>query len=91
MVQVTNDLAKWELFAKGFGWNDAWTTATRYKPNDTVRYGGQVYICVTGHNSAATPADGLEADRNPNGITYTKVLNTKVTGQVQQDTKLMTL
>ena len=59
-----NDLAKWELFAKGFGWNDAWTTATRYKPNDTVRYGGQVYICVTGHTSAATSADGLEADQS---------------------------
>ena len=57
------DLAKWELFAKGFGWNNAWTTATRYKPNDTVRYGGQVYICILGHTSASTASDGLETDQ----------------------------
>ena len=57
------DLGKWELFAKGFGWNNAWQTSTRYKPNDTVRYGGQVYICITGHTSAATAASGLENDQ----------------------------
>ena len=57
------DLAKWELFAKGFAWTDSWSTATRYKPNDTVRYGGQVYICITGHTSAATVNDGLEFDQ----------------------------
>jgi len=57
------DLANWELFAKGFAWNDAWQTETRYKPNDTIRYGGQVYICLTGHTSAETTADGLEIDQ----------------------------
>ena len=57
------DLAKWELFAKGFGWNDAWQTGTRYKPNDTVRYGGQVYICITGHTTVATTSLGLENDQ----------------------------
>ena len=57
------DLAKWEVFAKGFNWLDVWATATRYKPNDTVRYGGQLYVCITGHTSAATTADGLELDQ----------------------------
>jgi hypothetical protein len=57
------DLAKWEVFAKGFNWLDTWAISTRYKPNDTVRYGGQLYVCITGHTSAATAADGLELDQ----------------------------
>jgi hypothetical protein len=57
------DLAKWEVFAKGFNWLDTWAINTRYKPNDTVRYGGQLYVCITGHTSAATAADGLELDQ----------------------------
>jgi len=57
------DLAKWEVFSKGFNWLNTWATATRYKPNDTVRYGGQLYVCVTGHTSAADAADGLELDQ----------------------------
>ena len=60
---LENDLAKWEVFARGFNWLNTWATATRYKPNDTVRYGGQLYVCVTGHTSAATAADGLELDQ----------------------------
>ena len=57
------DIAKWEVFAKGFNWLNAWTINTRYKPNDTVRYGGQLYVCITGHTSAATDALGLENDQ----------------------------
>ena len=60
---LENDLAKWEVFAKGFNWLNTWATGTRYKPNDTVRYGGQLYVCITGHTSAATAADGLELDQ----------------------------
>ena len=57
------DIAKWEVFAKGFNWLNTWAINTRYKPNDTVRYGGQLYVCVTGHTSAATVALGLEQDQ----------------------------
>ena len=60
---LENDLAKWEIFSKGFNWQNVWTIDTRYKPNDTVRYGGQLYVCITGHTSAATDALGLEADQ----------------------------
>ena len=60
---LETDLAKWEVFAKGFNWLNAWATDTRYKPNDTVRYGGQLYVCITGHTSAATATDGLELDQ----------------------------
>ena len=57
------DIANWDAYAEGFDWKDGWSNNTRYKPNDIVRYGGQTYVCNTGHQSAATDADGLEVDQ----------------------------
>ena len=57
------DSGKWDLFAESVDWKGDWTTATRYKVNDLVRYGGQTYVCNTYHTSAATASDGLEADQ----------------------------
>ena len=62
-VGLEGQQAKWEIFGKGFVWSGDWTTNNRYKVNDTVRYGGQIYVCITGHTSAATAADGLEANQ----------------------------
>ena len=56
------DLAKWEIYSNGFDWKNNWTADTRYKPNDLVRYGGQIYVCITGHQSDST-ANGLEVDQ----------------------------
>ena len=57
------DSTKWDLFANGMTWRNVWTATTRYKKGDVVRYGGQVYICNTGHTAAATDALGLEANQ----------------------------
>ncbi len=57
------DQAKWTLYAEGFDWKDSWTTSTRYKVNDLVRYGGYTYVCNLYHTSAATAASGLENDQ----------------------------
>ena len=57
------DQTKWDLFANGMSWRTVWTATTRYKVGDVVRYGGQVYVCNTGHTAAETDADGLEADQ----------------------------
>lgn len=60
------DSAKWEIFSKGFNWLNIWTVSTRYKVGDVVRYGGQLYVCNTGHTSNASAtlaAGGLEADQ----------------------------
>ena len=56
--------SKWELFAEGFDWKTDWTTSTRYKVNDLVRYGGYTYVCNEGHTSASSTASGLEADQS---------------------------
>jgi len=50
----------WNQFVEGFDWKGNWTTSTRYKFDDIVRYGGINYVCITGHTSAATDALGLE-------------------------------
>ena len=51
---------KWDQFAEGFDWKGDWTTNTRYKLNDIVKYGGNTYLCNLGHTSAPTAAMGLE-------------------------------
>ena len=58
------DQSKWDTFAEGFNYKTAWATSTRYKINDLAKYGGTVYTCITGHTSATTTADGLEADQS---------------------------
>jgi len=55
--------AHWTLYAEGLEWKGNWATNTRYKLNDQVRYGGYTYVCNTGHTSAVTTANGLEADQ----------------------------
>jgi len=59
---LEGDQAKWETVAKSDYWTQDWTTGTRYKVNDLVKYGATVYRCVTAHNSVTDAAIGLEAD-----------------------------
>jgi len=54
------DQSKWTLFAEGLDWKGAWTTTTRFKVGDIVKYGGYSYVANTGHTSAATDSLGLE-------------------------------
>ena len=56
------DQSKWDQFATSIDWKDNWVAGTVYKANDLVKYGGNIYLCNTGHTAAATNALGLEAD-----------------------------
>lgn len=58
------DQSKWDVYTDGFTWLNDWVVNTRYKINDVVSYGGQTYVCNTGHTSAATDALGLEDDQS---------------------------
>ena len=60
---LEDDQSKWDTFSLGLDWKGDWTTGTRYKLNDLVKYGGQIYLCNTGHESAATESLGLEDDQ----------------------------
>lgn len=57
------DQAKWQKFTDGLQWQGDWSTSTRYRVNDVVKYGGQLYVTNTGHTSAETTALGLEVDQ----------------------------
>lgn len=63
-VGLEGDQSKWDIFSRGLEWKADWTINTRYRVNDVVRYGGQVYICNEGHTSSASVALGLEADQS---------------------------
>ena len=57
------DQANWQKFTDGLQWQGDWAINTRYRVNDVVKYGGQLYVVNTGHTSAATDTLGLEADQ----------------------------
>ena len=57
------DQSSWTVVVTSDYWSTDWTVETRYTVNDTVKYGGRVYRCITGHTSAAVAADGLEDDQ----------------------------
>jgi hypothetical protein len=61
---LEQDLAKWDVYLEGLDWKDNWTTNTRYKKNDLVKYGGHTYVANQAHTSAATISEGLELDQN---------------------------
>ena len=72
---LEDDSSSWTTYAEGTDWKGNWTVGTRYKLNDLVKYGGNTYLCSTGHTSAATTADGLELnignwDNYNDGIDY---------------------
>ncbi len=48
------DNYKWEVVNNGIEYKGAWTATTRYKLNDLVKLGADVYICTEGHTSTST-------------------------------------
>lgn len=52
----------WEMMNDGTAWIGPWATSTYYKVNDTVKYGGRVYICSNAHTSNATSSGGFYSD-----------------------------
>ena len=54
--------SNWNIVTRSDNWLTDWTVSTRYVVDDVVRYGGNVYRCVTGHTSADNITDGLEVD-----------------------------
>jgi hypothetical protein len=51
---LENDQSKWSVYFSGIEFKGSWATATRYKANDLVKYGGTILRCTTGHTSSTT-------------------------------------
>ena len=51
---LEDDLSSWEILTSGIEYVGAWTNGYRYKKNDLVRNGPDLYICSTGHTASST-------------------------------------
>jgi hypothetical protein len=51
------DSANWDLFNQSLSYLGVWTTATRYKINDVVKSGANLWICTVYHTSTGTAID----------------------------------
>ena len=50
----------WNLFHPGKEWKGIWATATNYRKNDIVRFGGAIFECNTTHLSAGNTIDSTQ-------------------------------
>ena len=50
---LEQDNDKWDVVSIGFEYKNNWAGATRYKINDVVKYGGGLWLSLTGHTSDA--------------------------------------
>jgi hypothetical protein len=69
-------LSDWVTISIVDTWTGNWALDTKYKLNDLVKDGGNVYQCVTSHVSAVDVAIGREGDDSKwallhNGVQYT--------------------
>ena len=46
-------MAEFKFERLRYTWRSAWTSNTRYNPDDIVSYGSKVYVCVVKHDSQA--------------------------------------
>ena len=67
---LETDQSKWDYFHKGIEYLGQWSASSvRYKVNDIVNYGADLWICTTYHTSTATFAEANWA-RFVEGLTY---------------------
>jgi len=46
---LEQDQDKWQIYFEGVEYRGAWSTGTRYRVNDLVKFGGTVFRCKQGH------------------------------------------
>ena len=64
------DIGNWEVFNEGISYLGTWSSSSvRYKLNDVVKYGANLWICVTDHTSSAT-FDIAKFDIFVNGLQF---------------------
>ncbi len=63
-TDLTNPITRWNQLSDGSEWKGPWAVGIDYKLNDVVKYGGLLYLCNEGHQSAGTTLQGLELDQS---------------------------
>lgn len=83
------DIYKWDIFNQGVNFLGTWSAASvRYKVNDLVKYGADVWICTTAHNSTTlfneafwdVFVSGFEFENSWNSSTYYQIGDTVAYG-----------
>ena len=55
---LENDISKWDIFNQGITYLSDWSgSSVRYKINDVVKFGADLWICTTYHTSTGTTID----------------------------------
>jgi hypothetical protein len=54
------DIGKWTVINKGIDYKGVWASSTRYKLQDIVKIGPDLYLCGSGHTSTTTFNSGGE-------------------------------
>ena len=67
---LENDQGKWDIFNAGIVYQGTWTTSTRYRVNDVVTYGADLWICTTQHTSTGTTLDANKFSVFVNGFEF---------------------
>ena len=65
------DSSKWDTFNAGINYKGAWSGSSyRYKVNDIVTYGADLWICTTYHTSTGTTIDQTKFSIFVNGFEF---------------------
>jgi hypothetical protein len=67
---LESDIEKWEVFSSGINYKNSWSSGTYYVINDLVKYGANIYVCVTGHLSTDFVSDQNHWEIFVDGIEY---------------------
>ena len=58
---LENDIAKWDVFNAGIIYRNAWSgSSVKYRLNDVVTYGADLFICTTAHVSTGSTLDATK-------------------------------
>ena len=70
ILGLESDAAKWTLFSDGIVYTGEWVTATRYRVNDLIKYGGNIWIAKTPHTSSTFETEQANWDSFVEGFQF---------------------
>ena len=77
------DSAKWDTFNQGITYLGDWSSSNiRYKQNDVVKYGADLWICTTPHTSSGTTLDTNKFNVFVNGLQFESSWNNSIQYQI---------
>ena len=73
---LENDIAKWDVFNAGIIYRNSWSgSSVKYRLNDVVTYGADLFICTTAHVSTGTALDGTKFSLFVSGFEFVNSWN----------------